>query len=122
MASRNAFSVSSNLLTILAQYYLRNPHFTGEDGFCIWFSGTSSLCVVDLSTLNVTEIKGFLPQISDETFGVAMRCVAKDMGNVIIVAFVIENTWSIAYYQTGIEADNHLLEEILPRCNLPYKK
>lgn len=45
-----------------------------------------------------------------------MRCVAKDMGNVIVVSFIMDGMWSFAYYETGIEPDNHLLNEILPRC------
>lgn len=122
MESKSAFSVSptSPNPPSAAQYHLRNPHFTGEDGFMIWFAGTSTICVVDLSTLNVFPIEGFLPQIDDQVFGIAMRCVAKDMGNVIIIAFIIDGMWSFAYYESGIEPDNHLINEILPRCIFLY--
>lgn len=100
----------------LAQYHWRNPRFSGEDGFFIWFSGTSSVSVVDSKTLVPREIPGMLPAISQTAFGVAMRCVARDFGNVVLVAFVIENTQSLVYYERGIEPDNHLLTEILPEC------
>lgn len=67
----------------------------------------------------VTEIEGMLPHLTDEDFGVAMRCVAKEMGRVVIVAYVIDDMWSFAYYEKGIEPDNHLLEDILPNCKQP---
>lgn len=47
-----------------------------------------------------------------------MRCVARDFGNVILVGFVIEDTWSLSYYERGIQPDNYLLSEILPTCKL----
>jgi hypothetical protein len=72
--------------------------------------------VVDSKSLVPTEIPGMLPAISATAFGVAMRCVARDYGNVVLVGFVIEDTWSFAYYERGIQPDNHLLNEILPRC------
>jgi len=49
-----------------------------------------------------------------------MRCVAKNMGKVIIVSYVIDNMWSFAYYEEGIEPDNHLLNDILPSFNIVY--
>lgn len=64
----------------------------------------------------VTEIEGMLPHLSDSDFGVAMRCVAKDMGSSIVVAYIIDDMWSFAYYEQGIEPDNHLLNDIIPSC------
>jgi hypothetical protein len=64
----------------------------------------------------VTELAQTLPSLSPTAFGLAMRCVAKENGRVVLVAFVIENTWSLAYYEKGMEPDNHLLTDVLPSC------
>lgn len=64
----------------------------------------------------VSELPQALPNLSQTAFGVAMRCVAKENGRILLVAFVIENTWSLAYYEKGMEPDNHLMADVLPSC------
>lgn len=73
--------------------------------------------MVDTNSMVVTELANALPSLSPTAFGLAMRCVAKNNGRVVLVAFVIENTWSLSYYEQGLEPDNHLLADILPSCN-----
>ena len=72
--------------------------------------------MVDSNSLVATEIPRLLPAVSPSSFPVAMRCVAKDFGNVMVVAFVLEDAWSLVYYERGTEPDYHLLSEILPNC------
>lgn len=110
---RKENSVNANFL---AQYHWRNPRFSGEDGFLVWFCGTSSIAIVDTNSMVVTELPQALPSLSPTAFGLAMRCVAKDNGRIVLVAFVIENTWSLSYYEQGMEPDNHLLTDVLPSC------
>ena len=82
----------------------------------IWFSGTSTLCVYDLNTNTNTVIEQALPDFGPNMAGIAMRCVAKNRGSQIFISFIFDGDYNIAYYETGIEADNHLLNDILPRC------
>jgi hypothetical protein len=86
----------------------------------IWFCGTSSIAIVDSNSMQITELPHTLPSISPTAFGMAMRCVAKENGRIILVAFVIENTWSLAFYEQGLEPDNHLLSDVLPSCNFIF--
>ena len=56
----------------------------------IWFAGTSSVCIVKMSDLSVTEIKGFLPSY-DKDFAIATRSVQRDDGDQIFVVFLFRN-------------------------------
>lgn len=71
---------------------------------------------MDLNNLSFKEIVNFLPQISTVRYGVACRAVAKNRGTIVLVTFVIDNVFSLAYHEQNTEPDNYLLNEILPRC------
>ena len=70
-----------------------------------------------MSDLSFTEIKDFLPQISANKFAVACRAVSKNSGKVNLIGYVIDNNFSLAYHEEGIEPDNYILQEVLPKCN-----
>lgn len=78
--------------------YLRNPHFTGEDNTVIWFTGTSSIAIVNFDNLKPFYIDNFLPFFSDKQFGIAARAVAKDQGNAIFCTYVMENSFFFSTY------------------------
>lgn len=86
----------------------------------IWFSGTSSICVVKMSDLSVTEIKGFLPEYSKD-YAMATRCVAKDEATIILVVFVFKNQFNFCYYEKGREPDNLLISDVLQKSNFFLK-
>lgn len=85
----------------------------------IWFAGTSSLCVVKMSDLSVTEIKGFLPVYSKD-YAMATRCVAKDDATIIFVSFVFKNKFNFCFYTKGREPDNHLISDILKESKFNF--
>lgn len=67
--------------------------------------------------LSFTEITNFLPEMSSTIFGIACRAVARDRSRVMLISFVIDGVFSLAYHEENKEPDTHLLNEILPRCN-----
>ena len=68
--------------------------------------------------LSFTEIRNFLPQMTTTTFGVACRAVSRNRGSVNLIAYVIDNNFSLAYNEENIEPDNYLLQEVLPKCKV----
>lgn len=82
----------------------------------VWFSGTSSICIVNLKEFSYVEIKDFLPQLNDKIFGVACRAVSNQDCSKVLVSFVIESQFSLAFQLKGREPDKHILEDILPKC------
>jgi hypothetical protein len=102
-----------------AQTHLRNPHHTSEDNTMIWFCGTKTLRVVDLSSMTIlNQIDEFFPFFNDQEFGIGLRAVSKNQGNNILTTFVISNVYSFMYYEPGLELDPKLGETVLPTCKL----
>lgn len=77
----------------------------------VWFAGTSSLCIVKMSDLSVTEIKGFLPTYQKE-YAIATRTVQKEDGDQIFVVFLFKNEFNFCYYAKGREPDNYLISDL----------
>ncbi len=73
--------------------------------------------MIDLSTMFPKIIPNFLPNVDGEA-GVALRAVSKNRGRQIFTTFVFAQTHNLAYWEEGVqEADNHVLSDVLPRCN-----
>lgn len=96
---------------------MRNAHFSQERDVMVWFSGKSSLSIVDMTNLSAQEITGILPYTSEKDFSVALRCVARENGARIIVVFLKNGTFNFAYYIRGkTNPIYHKAEQILPSC------
>lgn len=98
---------------------MRNAHFTGELDQVLWFSGSNEVTVVELSDLRMIEIKNFLPASSTGKETVALRAVMREKAQFIVVAFIVDNNFGLAYQFPGVREPNiYLLTEILPNCRL----
>jgi hypothetical protein len=96
---------------------VRNAHFTGELEQVLWFSGSNEVTVVELADLRMIEIKNFLPASSNGKETVALRAVMREKGQYIVVAFIVDNNFGLAYQFPGVREPNiYLLTEILPNC------
>jgi len=99
-----------------AQTYLRNAQFSDEDNTIVWFCGTSTIAIVDLSNGAPRFINELVPDLGDGLAGIPLRAVAKNNGSQLLVSFVLDNMHSFAYYEDGmVEPDNHILSDIIPR-------
>lgn len=100
---------------------MRNTHFSQEGDIMVWFSGKSSLSVVDMTNLSAQEITGILPYTNENDFSVAMRCVARENGARIIVVFLKNKIFQFAYYIRGkTNPIYHTAEKILPSCKKKF--
>ena len=86
----------------------------------VWFAGTSSLCIVKMSDLSVTEIKGFLPTY-DTDYAIATRVVQKDDGDKIFAVFLFKNEFNFCFYQKGHEPDNYLISDLFSECKASFR-
>lgn len=85
----------------------------------MWFCGSSEISVADLSDLKMTEYGNFLPTLGPNKDPVALRTVMKDNGEKIVVSFIVDNTFGVAYQHKAIkEAHVYLLPEVAPGCIL----
>lgn len=97
--------------------YIRNAHFSGETNKIVWFSGTNEISIVSLFDLKMNEIKNFLPSMGPGQDAIALRAVMKDDGQTIVISFVVDNTFGIAYQNKQVREPNiYLLQDILPNC------
>jgi hypothetical protein len=96
---------------------LRNPHFSGELEKVIWFCGTSEVTIANLQDLKMTEYKNFLPSLGPGKDQVALRSVMKDNGDTIVVSFIVDNMFGVAYQHKSIKEPHvYLLPEVAPGC------
>ena len=88
----------------LGSNHLRGTNFTGEDDVMVWFSGTTSLCLVKMEDLSVVEIKGFLPATQKDQ-PIATRCVCRDSGDIMLVSFLYKNEFNFTPFgrTTGLD-------------------
>ena len=101
------------------QTIARNPHFSGESDSILWFTGTTSICIVNLADLSYNEIKNFLPSLGPGKDGIPLRGVMKDGGKSIMIFFIVDNQPSLAFLgPQNNEPDIYLVDEILPKCSL----
>lgn len=96
---------------------MRNCHFSQEGDIMVWFSGKSSISIVDMTNLSAQEITGILPYNNDQDFSVALRCVARENGARIIIVFLKNRTFHFAYYIRGKTSPIfYKANSILPNC------
>ena len=102
---------------------MRNPHHTSEDETMLWFCGTNTIRIVDLTQMTIiNEIIDAIPNFNDNEFGVALRGVSKNRGDQFLLSFVISNELSFLYYEKGFDPDPRLAESVVPRCKENEKK
>lgn len=82
----------------------------------IWFSGTSSICIVNMTDLSFVEIKDFLPHLDEYNYAVATRCASKNRGKTLFVVFLLQGECNVAYFDKDREPDIHILGDIFPGC------
>jgi len=103
--------------------HIRNPHFSGENDKVIWFSGTNEISIVDLTDLKMKDYKNFLPSMSGNKDSIALRGILRDDGRTILISFVLDNMFGLAYLHRGlIEPNVYPLFDILPSCSLYLTK
>lgn len=76
--------------------------------YLIWFSGKTSLSIVDLSNLSTTEVKGFFPTIGSD-FATPKGCLGKQEGEVLMVIFEFQEMDNICYFAKGRNPDCYLV-------------
>lgn len=86
-----------------SEMHLRNANYTDENDYMIWFSGTSSVCVVDMKDLSFVEIKKCLPAFSSSSSSVPLRCVARNKGDDLVIYYLFENSKFFCYYSRGFQ-------------------
>ena len=99
---------------------MRNPHFTEEGDTMIWFSGTTQLCVVNMTNFGAREIQNLLPSVSELDSAIALRCVAKNQGKVILVSYLYNQEYKLAYYEAGEEASHVYVSEKFSNSKITY--
>jgi hypothetical protein len=96
---------------------LRNPHFSGELDKIIWFCGSSEITIVNLQDLKMTEYKNFLPSLGPGKDPVALRSIMRNGGETLVVSFMVDNTFGVAYQHKSLKEPNiYLLADVAPRC------
>lgn len=106
---------------VFDQTMARNPHFNGEVDTILWFSGTTSISVVNLKDLSYAELKNFLPSYGKGQDGVAIRGVMKNGGKDLLIFFIVENQPCLAYLGSGMsEPEILFVDEKLPSCTLQF--
>lgn len=107
----------SVILSHSAINHIRNPHFSGESDKIIWFCGMSEVTIADLHDLKMTEFKNFLPSLGPGKDPVALRSILKDNGETLVVSFMVENTFGVAFQHKSIKEPHvYLLPEVAPGC------
>lgn len=73
--------------------------------------------MADLADLKMTEYENILPTLGPNKDPVALRAVMKENGDKIVVSFIVDNTFGLAYQHKAIrEAHVYLLTEVAPGC------
>lgn len=87
----------------------------------LWFSGTSTIRVVEIPKMRVIkDIPDMIPFFNEREFGIALRGVHKNRGNQILIAFVISNVFSFSFYEEGKEIEPRLGTHVLPKCKYNF--
>jgi hypothetical protein len=100
------------------QTYLRSGNFTDEHDYMIWFSGTSSVCVVDMKDLSFIEIKKCLPDFQQSSSSVPLRCVARNKGDDLAIYYTFDNSNFFCYYSRGAQPVRKQAVQVLPNCKV----
>lgn len=101
-----------------AANHLRNPHFSGDHDQIVWFSGYDDISVTKLSDLKSIHYNNFLPIMGPNKQPVALRSVMANNGEKIVVSFMVDNLFGVAYYHKSIkEPHAYTLSEVAPACN-----
>lgn len=96
---------------------VRNPHFSGELDAILWFSGMTTISIVNLKDLSSSDIKNFLPDNPGQTHPMAFRGVMKDGGKSILIFFVIDGQPCFAFLSEGSpEPEILFVEDVLKNC------
>jgi len=83
----------------------------------VWFCGTSSIANVDMQDLSFVETKNLLIDLDVDTYSIPYRCIAKDAGRTIMMAFFFDSESNILYTDPSIkDPDTYTLKEIFPSC------
>ena len=98
------FPIFQNFNQDLGPTEMRNPHFTNEGDIMIWFSGITSVCIVNMTNLSAREIQNLLPSFKRNDKPVALRCVAKNQGKKLLVAYLLNGDYKLGYYEAGGDA------------------
>jgi hypothetical protein len=99
---------------------VRNPHFTGEIDAILWFSGMTTISIVNLKDLSTSDIKNFLPDNPKQTHPMAFRGIMKDGGKFILIFFVIDGQACFAFLSEGSpEPEILFVEDVLRNCSRP---
>ena len=65
----------------------------------------------------MTEYKNFLPSMGPGKDPIALRSIMKDNGDTIVVSFLVDNTFGVAYQHKSIkEPHPYVLEDVAPGC------
>lgn len=83
----------------------------------MWFCGTSEITVANLQDLKMTEFKNFLPSLGPGKDPVALRSILKDDGETLVVSFMVDNTFGVAYQHKSLKEPHvYLLADAAPGC------
>ena len=83
----------------------------------IWFCGTSSIANLDMQKFAFVESKGLLIDDGPQAYSIPYRCVAKNSGRTLLLAFFLNSESNILYTDPQItDPDNYTLKEIFPSC------
>lgn len=71
-----------------------------------------------MSKSQLREIKNFLPSTAPGKDPIALRSIILNNGKTLVITFVVENTFGVAYLHSKIrEANVTLLADLCPRSN-----
>lgn len=72
----------------------------------IWFSGITSICIVNMTNLSAREIQNLLPSFLRNDKPVALRCVSKNSGKKLLIAYYLNGDYKLGYYEAGGDASH----------------
>ena len=101
---------------------MRSTVFTSKTGYLIWYSGASNLAIVNMSDISYTLIKGFLPNPDNGLANaIPLRCVAKNNCQTILLTFLLDNEYSLAFFDKQVEPDVYILSDKFPgKCKTTF--
>ena len=90
----------------------KEPHFSFEGDYMIWFGGKNTLHIIDLTSLSQLKIDNFVSQdVSPEP----IYAVADFAREKYLICYEIEDEFVLVFSEREREPDLHLLEEKFPK-------
>ena len=72
----------------------------------IWFSGVTSVCIVNMTNLSAREIQNLLPSFRHGDKPIGLRCVAKNKGKRLLIGYLLNQDYKLGFYEAGGEASH----------------